>query len=310
MKSIHEDKSLQTFFYDGQKVRTLQINGEPWWVLKDVCDVLGLINPSVAVKVLDADERSKTVLGRQGSAHIINESGLYRIIIRSDKPNAKPFTRWVTHEVLPQIRKHGAYMTSSKIEELLKDPEAWIKLLTALKEERLQKNNLLHQIENDKRKIVFADAVSTSQTSLLIGELAKILSGNGIEIGQNRLFERLRQEGFLVKRKGCDYNTPTQKSMKLGLFKLKETAVTHSDGHITISKTAKVTGKGQQYFVNYFLNNNKKKQSHRVVSKEGQTEIKDVCKAQKWLNPAVSAQTFNLHERSKTVLDRQGHERA
>lgn len=264
MQNIHENKNLQTFFYDGQKVRTFQINGESWWVLKDVCNILGLSNSRVVASRLSGDERRKLNLPRQGETYAINESGLYKVILRSDKPNAKPFTRWVTHEVLPQIRKHGAYMTSSKIEELLQDPEAWVQLLTALKEERLQKNRLLRQIESDKPKIVFADAVSTSPTSILIGELAKILKGNGIEIGQNRLFERLRQEGFLVKRKGCDYNTPTQKSMELGLFKLKETAVTHSDGHITISKTAKITGKGQQYFLNYFLNNNEKSRIQEV----------------------------------------------
>jgi anti-repressor protein len=202
---------------------------------------------------LDEDEKAMLNIGSH-ETNLVNESGLYRVIMRSDKPNAKPFTRWVTHEVLPQIRKHGAYVTSSKIDEILNDPEAWIKLLTTVKEERLAKERLQVQIEHDKSKIIFADAVSVSDTDMLIGELAKILKGNGIEIGPNRLFERLRQDGFLIKRKGSDYNTPTQKSMELGLFKIQETAITHSDGHITISKTSKITGKGQQYFVNYFLN--------------------------------------------------------
>jgi anti-repressor protein len=135
----------------------------------------------------------------------------------------------------------------------MNDPDSWIKLLTALKEERQEKAQLQLQAAQDKPKVVFADAVSASDGTILIGELAKILKGNGIEIGQNRLFERLRQDGFLIKRKGTDYNAPTQKAMELGLFKVKETAITHSDGHVTISKTTKVTGKGQQYFVNYFL---------------------------------------------------------
>jgi anti-repressor protein len=138
----------------------------------------------------------------------------------------------------------------------MNDPDSWITLINCLKKERSEKEQLKTQIENDKPKIVFADAVSVSEGSILIGELAKILKGNGIEIGQNRLFEQLRQDGFLIKRDGTDYNMPTQKSMELRLFKVKETAITHSDGHVTISKTTKVTGKGQQYFVNYFLNRN------------------------------------------------------
>jgi anti-repressor protein len=135
----------------------------------------------------------------------------------------------------------------------MNDPDSWIKLLTALKTERQEKERLQLQTEQDKPKVVFADALTVSDTAILIGELAKILKGNGIDIGQNRLFERLRQEGYIIKRKGTDYNAPTQMAMELGLFKVKETAITHSDGHVTISKTTKVTGKGQQYFINRFL---------------------------------------------------------
>jgi anti-repressor protein len=206
---------------------------------------------------LDPDDVSQAYvidsMGRQQQTNIVNESGLYNVILRSDKPEAKKFKRWVTHEVLPTIRRHGAYITTSKLEEIMNDPDAWIKVLTVLKEERQAKECLQLQAEVDRPKVVFADAVSVSDGTILIGELAKILKGNGIEIGQNRLFERLRQDGFLIKRKGTDYNAPTQKAMELGLFKVKETAITHSDGHVTISKTTKVTGKGQQYFVNYFL---------------------------------------------------------
>ncbi len=248
---------LQVFSYEGKEIRTIQRNGETWWVLKDVCGVLGLSNARMIADRLDEDDVSLAYvtdsMGRRQQTNIVNESGLYNVILRSDKPEAKKFKRWVTHEVLPQIRRHGAYITTSKIEEIMNDPDSWIKLLTALKEERQEKERLQLQATQDKPKVVFADAVSVSDGTILIGELAKILKGNGIEIGQNRLFERLRQDGFLIKRKGTDYNAPTQKAMELGLFKVKETAITHSDGHVTISKTTKVTGKGQQYFVNYFL---------------------------------------------------------
>ena len=171
----------------------------------------------------------------------------------SRKPEAKKFKRWVTHEVLPTIRKHGAYVTPAKLEEITNDPDAWIKVLTALKEERAAKERLQLEATENKPKVIFADAVSVSEGTILIGELAKILKGNGIEIGQNRLFEKLRRDGYLIKRKGTDYNAPTQRAMDLGLFRVKETAITHSDGHVTISKTTKVTGKGQQYFINLFL---------------------------------------------------------
>ncbi|MGE5417497.1 MAG: phage antirepressor [Acidobacteriota bacterium] len=248
---------LQIFSYEGKEVRTIRRGGEPWWVLKDVCDVLELSNARMIADRLDEYDVSLAYvtdsMGRQQQTNIVNESGLYNVILRSDKPEAKKFKRWVTREVLPQIRKHGAYITTAKLEEIMNDPDAWIKLLTALKEERQEKKRLQLQAVYDKPKVVFADAVSISEGTILIGELAKILKGNGIDIGQNRLFERLRQDGFLIKRKGTDYNAPTQKAMELGLFRVKETAITHSDGHVTISKTTKVTGKGQQYFINYFL---------------------------------------------------------
>lgn len=247
---------LQAFSYEGNEVRTIQRNGEPWWVLKDVCDVLELSNSRMVADRLDEDEKGVSIvdtLGGKQELTVISESGLYNVILLSRKLEAKKFKRWVTHEVLPQIRKHGAYVTTSKLEEIMNDPDAWIMLLTTLKTERQAKEQLQLQAAADKPKVIFADAVSVSEGTILIGELAKILKGNGVDIGQNRLFERLRQDGFLIKRRGTDYNAPTQKAMELGLFKVKETAITHSDGHITISKTTKVTGKGQQYFINYFL---------------------------------------------------------
>lgn len=163
--------------------------------------------------------------------------------------NAKKFKHWVTSEVLPSIRKHGVYA----VDELLADPDMAIKAFTALKEES-EKNKLLQaDSQRMKPKEIFSDAVSTSHTSILIGDLAKILKQNGIETGQKRLFEWMREHGYLIKRNGADYNMPTQKSMELGLFEIKESTVNNPDGSVRINKTTKVTGKGQQYFINKFL---------------------------------------------------------
>ena len=247
---------LQVFSYEGNEVRTVQKGSEILWVLKDVCGILGIEKYRDAATRLDDDEREPVLvdtLGGRQEMIAVTESGLYSIILLSRKPEAKKFKRWVTHEVLPTIRKHGAYVTPAKLEELMNDPDSWIKVLTALKEERAAKERLQLEATENKPKVIFADAVSVSEGAILIGELAKILKGNGIEIGQNRLFEKLRQDGYLIKRKGTDYNAPTQRAMDLGLFRVKETAITHSDGHVTISKTTKLTGKGQQYFINLFL---------------------------------------------------------
>ena len=247
---------LQIFSYEGNDIRTIQKEGAPWWVLKDICKVLEIGNSRMAAERLDDDEKGVSIIDTPGGKQaltVISESGLYNMILLSRKPEAKQFKRWVTHDVLPQIKRHGAYLTTEKLEELMNDPDSWIQLLTALKQERQEKAQLQLQAVKDKPKVVFADAVAVSDGTILIGELAKILKGNGIDIGQNRLFEQLRQDGFLIKRQGTDYNAPTQRAMELGLFKVKETAITHSDGHVTISKTTKVTGRGQQYFVNYFL---------------------------------------------------------
>ncbi|GHT95866.1 antirepressor [Alphaproteobacteria bacterium] len=264
----------QIFSYYGKSVRTVLEDGEPRFIAKDVCDVFGETNRNRAMQTLDEDEKGYTQMNTPGGMQefaVVNEAGLYSLLFAMQPSKARgvsdeyiaerqqklrQFKRWVTHEVLPSIRKNGAYITPVKTEELLNNPDALIEMLNAIKKERAEKERLQFQIENDKPKIIFADAVSVSEGAILIGELVKILKGNGIEIGQNRLFERLRQDGFLIKRNGTDYNAPTQKAMELGLFKVKETAITHSDGHVTVSKTTKVTGNGQQYFVNYFLNQN------------------------------------------------------
>lgn len=242
-------------------VRTTTIDGDVFFVGKDVADILGYSNTKDAIAT-HIDMEDKRIIQRSENATleipnrgltVINESGLYCLVLSSKLPNARKFKRWVTSEILPTIRKHGAYLTTETLEKVMNDPDAWIRVLTELKNERRQKEQLQLEVEESKPKVVFADAVSVSDTTILIGELAKLLKGNGFEIGQNRLFERLRQDGYLIKRKGTDYNVPTQMAMELGLFKVKETVITHSDGHTTISKTTKVTGKGQQYFINRFL---------------------------------------------------------
>jgi anti-repressor protein len=239
-------------------VRTIEENGKVIFCGTDIASSLGYTNPQKAIKDHCREDgvTFRSVIdniGRTQQAKFIDEGNLYRLITHSKLPAADRFEQWVFDEVLPTIRKHGAYITTHKMEEIMNDPDSWIKLLTALKAEREEKDRLKVQVTEDKPKVVFADAVSVSDGTILIGELAKILKGNGVDIGQNRLFERLRQEGFLIKRKGTDYNAPTQMAMELGLFKVKETAITHSDGHVTISKTTKVTGRGQQYFINRYL---------------------------------------------------------
>ena len=238
-------------------VRTVEVNGTPYFVGKDVAEILGYADPQKAMKMHIDDEdkltRQIVVSGQNRNVTIINESGLYSLILCSKLPKAKQFKHWVTSEILPTIRKHGAYMTENTLEKALTSPDFLIQLATQLKEEQAQRKALEVQIEADKPKTIFADAVSVSKTSILVGELAKLLKQNGIEIGQNRLFAWLREKGYLISRKGTDYNMPTQKSMELKLFEIKENSITHSDGHTSITKTPKVTGKGQIYFINIFL---------------------------------------------------------
>jgi len=235
------------------QIRTIDKKGQLWFVAKDISNILGYSETNRMTARLDEDESISTKLeGMNMNSTLINESGLYNAVLGSSKPEAKKFKKWVTGEVLPTIRKHGAYMTDNTIEKALTDPDFLIKLATNLKEEKLKRIDAEKKIELQQPKVVFADAVSASHTSILVGDLAKLLKQNGIETGANRLFEKLRKDGYLIRRKGNDYNMPTQKSMELGLFEIKETSIAHSDGHISISKTSKVTGKGQVYFVNKF----------------------------------------------------------
>lgn len=243
------NNEIQQFDFKGAALRTLtDENGEPWFVAKDVCSVLELNNVSQALTRLDGDEKSSITLndGTPGSPNksIVSESGLYALVLASRKPEAREFKRWVTHEVLPQIRKHGAYMTQQTLDKALTSPDFLIQLATKLKEEQ-------EKVKELEPKARFADAVAASDGTCLIGELAKMLRQNGLDIGQNRLFVLLREDGYLGKT-GSNRNVPTQKAMDLGLFRIKETAITHSDGHVTINRTPKVTGIGQTYFVDRY----------------------------------------------------------
>lgn len=247
------DKGLQVFGFENHEVRVVMQGEEPWFVAKDVCDVLELTNPTVALEGLDEDERAKFYLGRQGDANIISESGLYTLIMRSNKPEAKRFRKWVTAEVLPSIRKHGAYLTPEALKKAMTDPDFTIGLLEALKAEQLKSAALSAQAAIDHPKVLFADAVSESQTSILIGDLAKLLRQNNVNIGQNRLFRWLRENGYLIKRQGASYNMPTQAAMEKELFEVVERVYNLPDGSTRITRTVKVTGKGQVYFISWFL---------------------------------------------------------
>lgn len=224
-------------------------NGEPWFVAKDVCDALSLGRQHDSTRYLDADEKGEglvdTPSGKQTMV-VINEPGFYKLIMKSRKPEAKAFQRWVTHEVLPSIRKKGGYIAAAADET----PEQIMARAVLLAQDTIERQKA--QIEELKPKALFADAVAASDGTCLVGDLAKMLRQNGVQIGQNRLFEKLRQDGYLGKT-GSNRNVPTQRAMEMGLFRIKETSITHSDGHITVQRTAKVTGKGQQYFINRFI---------------------------------------------------------
>lgn len=231
------------------QVRTLTLNDEPWFVGKDVAEILGYKNTKDALtKHVDDEDKLGSQIATSGQNRnmtIINESGLYCLVLSSKLPSAKKFKRWVTSEVLPALRKTGQYQVKE-----LSGQELMAKALIEAQSVLAAKDK---QIEQMKPKVVFADAVATSHTSILVGELAKILKQNGIDMGQKRLFAWLREKGYLIKRQGTDYNMPTQKAMDLGLFEIKEGSYVNGSGVNITTKTPKVTGKGQQYFINKFL---------------------------------------------------------
>ena len=242
---------VQLFNFENHEVRSLLINSEPWFVGRDVAEVLGYKKPENAIaNHVDDDDKTTTLIQGIGSNYksktmIINESGLYCLVLSSKLPSAKKFKRWVTSEVLPALRKTGQYQVKE-----LSGQELMAKALIEAQSVLAAKDK---QIEQMKPKVVFADAVATSHTSILVGELAKILKQNGIDMGQKRLFAWLREKGYLIKRQGTDYNMPTQKAMELGLFEIKEGSYVNGSGVNITTKTPKITGKGQQYFINKFL---------------------------------------------------------
>ena len=241
------------------QLRTHEEDGRILFCGRDAAAALGYENPAKAIRDhcrQDGGPKRYPIidrLGRQQEATFLTEGDLYRLIAHSKLPAAVEFEAWVFDEVLPMIRQRGGYLTPEAAEEALTDPDFIIRLATDLKRERAARANLEAQAVADRPKVLFADAVSTSSSEILVGDLAKILRGNGIPAGANRLFAWLRNNGFLIRRDGSDWNMPTQKSMELELFRVKETAVVHSDGHTSLSKTPKVTGKGQQYFIDGFL---------------------------------------------------------
>lgn len=251
------NNEIQRFDFRGASLRTLtDEEGEPWFVLKDCMSILDLGNPTETVKMFDDDEFSTTEvidsIGRRQQAYIISEPGLYRLVMRSRKPEAKEFQRWVTHDVLPQIRRTGGYIPTSESDS---DEDIMARAVLVARKTIERKNQ---QIASQQSRIVelepkarFADAVAASDGTCLVGELAKMLRQNGMDIGQNRLFRLLRADGYLGKS-GSNRNVPTHRAMDLGLFRIKETTVTHADGHTTVSRTPKVTGKGQRYFIDRY----------------------------------------------------------
>ena len=253
-------------------IRTVDINSEPWFVGKDVCEAFGDTNYRRSLATLDESDKGVSQIDTAGGKQnmvIINESGLYSLLFQMQPQKArgvsqnndlveqriqklKRFKHWVTSEVLPSIRKHGMYA----VDELIANPDLAIQAFTALKEEREKNRLLTEENERMKPKEIFADAIAASDDVILIRELAKLIRQNGVEIGQNRLFEWLRRNGYLISRNGFDYNMPTQRSMEHGWFRIKERTIANPDGSTRITKTVLVTGKGQQYFVNKFLKNN------------------------------------------------------
>ena len=241
---------------DFGKVRTVTLDGAPCFVAADVCRALDIANSRDAVNRLDDDEKNTVVLtdGNRGNPNVtvVTESGLYSLVLGSRKPEAKQFKRWITHEVIPTIRKTGGYVNNDDlfVNTYLPNADDTTKALFRSTLETIRTQNA--KLEEYKPKAIFADAVSASKSSILVGELAKILQQNGVAIGQNRLFAWLRNNGYLCCY-GERYNMPTQRSMEMSLFEIKETTINNPDGSIRVSRTVKVTGKGQQYFINKFL---------------------------------------------------------
>lgn len=236
-------------------VRVVERDGEPWFVARDVCECLELGNPRTSIALLDEDEKGVHTMdtpGGQQAMSIVSEAGLYSLILRSRKPEAKAFKRWITHEVLPAIRRHGAYLTPDMVEKVISDPDTIIRLATDLKTEREKRIALEAQAEADRPKVVFAESIEVAKTSILVGEMAKLIKqATGYDIGQNRFFDWLRDSGYLHKG-GSQRNMPTQRCIEAGWMEIKEGSRIGSSGECHITRTTKITGKGQIYFINLF----------------------------------------------------------
>ena len=234
-------------------IRTFDIDGQPWFVATDIAAALGYARPrDAANRHVAEDDKGSAVLATPGGDQefvTVNESGLYSMILSSKLPSAQAFKRWVTSEVLPTIRKHGAYLTDKKAESLFTQ-EGLADLLMQAGQQLKEKELIIQAMQP---KALFADAVSSSRTTILIGDLAKLLKQNGYDTGQRRLFQQLRNDGYLIKRQGSDYNSPTQRAMDMGLFEIKEGYRVNADGTTVTTKTTKVTGKGQVYFINKYI---------------------------------------------------------
>lgn len=233
------------------QIRTINQNGDPWFVASDVCNALDLGEVHVAMRRLDDDEKdrfSTPTLGGVQEMSYVNEPGLYSLVLGSRKPEAKAFKRWITHEVIPAIRKHGVYATPETVEKMLGDPDSMIKILETLRDERQARLEAEAKNRADAPKVLFADSVAQAENDILIGELAKLLKQNGVETGQNRLYDRLRKDGYIMKNS----TIPTQKAMEAGLFRVIERTIAQPNGTTRITATTKVTGKGQIFFVNKY----------------------------------------------------------
>lgn len=245
---------LKTFTNDQfGSLRTVTISNQPWFVAADVCRALEISNPHDAIKRLDEDEKSGVDLtdphGRVQNTNVVSEPGLYSLVLGSRKPEARQFKRWITHDVIPAIRSHGGYLTPELTEQVLSDPDTIIRLATDLKRERSARVAAEQRIAQDAPKVLFADAVSSSNDDIPISELAKFLKQNGVDTGRNRLFDTLRADGYIQK-----FSTePTQKAMELGLFRIVERTHLDPDGSSRLCRTTKVTGKGQTYFIQRYI---------------------------------------------------------
>lgn len=246
------------------KLNVIYENEKAYFPATECARMLGYTNPYKAVgdhcrAPLTKREGvciTKNQYGVETKQHIemnfISEGDLYRLITHSKLERARAFESWVFDEVLPTIRKHGAYATDATIDRMIEDPDFGIKLLGQLKQEREERRKLEEKVQQDAPKVFFASSVECSGSEILVGEMAKLLKQNGVSVGQNRFFEMLRKDGFLISRNGADRNMPTQKSMEMGLMRIKESSITHADGHVTVTKTPKITGKGQVYFMNRY----------------------------------------------------------